>query len=361
MGRVRNLALLASCLGAIGALMHCSSNGSTGGQTTGDAGAPEASLADQTTAPDAQEDVSSEQDASDQGASGDADATSSPDGRSDAGGDSLSDPVPASCDAGGMPPVVGGTSACPDDENRQGCPCSTPDASASCWPGDRDNRGHGTCTDGTTVCQQQGNQLVWGSCQGAVLPTTGGAAKAACACFSTGDWSIANLTPCFYFSDAAQTTVTALLSSLPGAGSPTCPNDPSQTPTVAWSTDTLEVDCTGAYTLCYTLKAGDPSNPKATDCTAVRVCAGPQHYAPAGSTQPLPPLPGWKVASSALACAQQVWTSGGYGELSVQGQSDLCEPVERTLGSISYCPGACNGPNPPPSCATCRAGGGGAF
>ena len=337
--------------------MHCSSSDSTGGQTTGDAEAPEASLADQTTPPDAQEDVSSEQDASDQAASGDAVATSSPDGRSDAGSDS----IPASCDAGGMPPVVGGTSACPDDENLQGCPCSAADASASCWPGNRDNRGHGVCTDGTNVCQQQGSQLVWGSCQGAVLPTTGGAAKAACACFSTGNWSIANLTPCFYFSDAAQTTVTALLSSLPGSGSPTCPNDPSQTPTSAWSTDTLEVDCTGAYTLCYTLKAGDPSNPKATDCTAVRVCSGPQHYAPAGSTQPLPPLPGWKVASSALACAQQVWTGGGYGELSVQGQSDLCEPVERTLGSISYCPGACNGPNPPPSCATCMAGGGGAF
>src|SRR5436305_1120338 len=70
------------------------------------------------------------------------------------------DPPPQFCylDGGAFPPpkVPGGTPDCPDDKNREGCPCPKLGETAPCWPGLRINRNLGICKDGTTTCQQLG-------------------------------------------------------------------------------------------------------------------------------------------------------------------------------------------------------------
>src|SRR5437016_5172716 len=49
------------------------------------------------------------------------------------------DPPPMFCtlDGGALPPppIPGGTIDCPDDKNREGCPCPTLGMTAACWPG----------------------------------------------------------------------------------------------------------------------------------------------------------------------------------------------------------------------------------
>src|SRR5262249_36316580 len=111
------------------------------------------------------------------------------------------DPPPMWCgpDGGNKPPTPGGTVECPDDKNREGCPCTTEGQMAACWPGLRANRGIGICKDGTTTCITKGEtQKVWGPCMGYVLPQPGATkGKEACKCFSAGQWAIANLSPCF--------------------------------------------------------------------------------------------------------------------------------------------------------------------
>src|SRR5438477_13107811 len=67
------------------------------------------------------------------------------------------DPPPKWCGPdGGVPQTPGGTPECPDDKNREGCPCPTEGMKASCWPGLRANRGLGQCHDGVTTCQKFG-------------------------------------------------------------------------------------------------------------------------------------------------------------------------------------------------------------
>ena len=267
-----------------------------------------------------------------------------------------------SCDAGGMPPAVGGTTECPSDENREGCPCTSVDASAACWTGARTNRGAGDCHDGTTACTAEG---VWGACSGEVLPLSmeGGNDKAACDCFSTGIWQIANLEPCFLSTtDAAGNSTVIAFASTPG-NPVTCPFDQNTgAPTVptSWSTDTLRVDCSGQYTLCYTLKAGDAQNQAPTDCVVAQSCTT-AHYAPGGATVTFPPLPGWISTSAQAACVVQFQNMGGYAALSVTGQTDECQTIGRVFQTVTYCPASCNQPNPPASCGTCTNGGGGAF
>ncbi len=268
------------------------------------------------------------------------------------------DPPPTSCDGGGMPPPVGGTPECPTDKNLPGCPCSPAGATAACWTGLRANRGHGDCKDGMTTCMMTNETgLAWGPCNGEVLPVPGATGKAACHCFSTGHWDIANLSPCFVFNDPSMTTVQEAIATDATTGQ--CPSDFSMAPT-NWSTDTLTVDCTGNFTLCYTIKAGDPKNPQPTDCVMAQSCVT-AYYPTANMQFTMPDLPGWITSGAMTSCAQQFYMTGGYGEMSVNGQSDQCELVNEVFQHVTYCPVACNGPNPPSMCSMCQAGGGGTF
>lgn len=269
------------------------------------------------------------------------------------------DPPPMSCDGGGKPPPdPGGTPECPGDKNLPGCQCPTQGAKAACWTGLRKNRYHGACKDGQTTCQINGESMLsWGPCVGETLPS-GMTGKAACDCFSGGHWALDNLSPCF-FSDASNKVVATTSTYLQG-GTIQCPADSSAAPAEVWANDTLQADCTGTFKLCYSLKAGDGANPQPGDCTIISVCAE-GYYSPANSTVTLPPLAGWLADPATLACQQKFVDSGGYGEMSVTGQSDECEMIDKVFQHVTYCPLACNGPNPPAMCAQCMAGGGGNF
>jgi hypothetical protein len=270
------------------------------------------------------------------------------------------DPPPTSCDGGGMPPPVGGTPDCPSDKNLPGCPCSPVGSTAACWTGLRKDRDHGDCKDGTTTCEQVNEaQTEWGPCNGEVLPVQGATGKAACECFSTGYWNVANLSPCFFTeTDANNNTTNGAISTI--GSTMMCPTDFSAAPTEPWSTDTLSADCTGSFTLCYTIKAGDPKNPLPTDCVIATSCSS-SYYGTANATQTWPPLPGWLAPTSAAACVTQFENTGGYGQMAVNGQSDECELVDKVFQTVTYCPLSCNMPNPPAMCSSCMAGGGGTF
>jgi hypothetical protein len=271
-----------------------------------------------------------------------------------------SDPPPTTCDGGGMPPPVMGTPECPSDKNLPGCPCTTLGQTAACWTGLRKDRDHGDCKDDTTKCVLEGEtDLVWGPCNGEVLPVAGATGKAACGCFSTGHWAVANLSPCFYSStDGMGNTTQGAISTL--GSTMMCPSSFTSAPTESWSTDTLSADCTGSFNLCYTIKAGDGKNPQASDCVIAQVCSQ-SYYSVANVIQMWPDLPGWLSPASAASCVQQFETSGGYGQMSVDGQSDQCELVDEVFQTVTYCPLSCNMPNPPAMCSTCMAGGGGSF
>src|SRR5262245_11768236 len=61
------------------------------------------------------------------------------------------DPPPMYCGVdGGSAMIPGGTPDCPDDKNREGCPCTEKGKKTVCWPGLRANRGLGFCRDGET-------------------------------------------------------------------------------------------------------------------------------------------------------------------------------------------------------------------
>jgi len=172
-------------------------------------------------------------------------------------------------------------------------------------------------------------------------------------CFAHYNWLLANESPCFVFSDPSMTTLQEMIST--DATTQQCPADFSMAP-ASWTTDTFTADCAGHYRLCYTLKAGDPSNPKPTDCTVVQSCAEGDDTL-ASMAQTWPSLPGWLVDGAQLACAQQFSDSGGYGEATATGNPTGCGAVSVVLGRVTYCALSCNSPNPPASCATCVAGG----
>jgi len=262
---------------------------------------------------------------------------------------------------GGAPPTPGGTPTCPSDKNRQGCPCPTPGMTAACWPGLRVDRDLGQCKDGTTTCvsDDEGLGQVWGPCVGYVLPTPGATGAAACQCFSSGQWNIANLSPCFY-TEQGMSAVYGAASVLSG-GSITCPSTvfPPTAPTT-WSTDTLKVDCAGTFNLCFTIKAGNPASPQASDCVVGQACVSAD-YPTANTVQTFPPLPGWADSTPAqAACAAQFQATGGYGQMTVQGKSEYCEGIGADDGgapmvfnTVPYC-GADAGPS-------CQSGGSGTF
>ncbi len=266
---------------------------------------------------------------------------------------------------GGMlppPPLPGGTPECPDDKNRQGCPCTTLGEKRACWPGLRANRGLGICRDGETTCSRSGELgLAWGPCEGYVTPVPGATAGAdACKCFSAGRWAIDNLVPCFYTSSGQDVGTT---SSVIQGGKPACVamSQPLQKPSSPWSTNTLTVDCIGHWKLCYTLKAGDAKNPLPTDCVISTTCTEGD-YSEANKPQALPQLPAWVAASTAqIDCAKKFKATGGYGEMSVDGTTVTCDKVQKVFNRVNYCPLRCNENPMLPECTNCGSGGSGGF
>jgi hypothetical protein len=107
-----------------------------------------------------------------------------------------------------------------------------------------------------------------------------------------------------------------------------CPPASATPPTSVgpFSTNSLTVDCTGEFTLCYTIRAGNAMTPSPNDCVVGESCTT-QWYREANVRQTFPVLPGW-VGRDA-ACAQRFITSGGYGEMSVRGVSSECRRSQR--------------------------------
>lgn len=302
------------------------------------------------------------------------------------GGDQYAyDPPAPWCGPGGSapPPPPGGTLECPDDKNKPGCWCDNVGEKAACWTGLRKHRGLGVCKDGVTECKRiTETTRGWGPCEGEVLPQAGATRGApACGCFSLGQWKLNNLSPCFH----------TFCSIDPGAGNP-CPaanitgiyarstlnstgkceplaqtaSPPLPVPGEIWSTDTLKVDCAGKFKLCYELKAGSYDNPQPADCSLTKVCVEAD-YPTANVEQPFPDLAGW--SSPDAACAKKWTETGGYGEMSVIGESVRCDKIDDGAGSsfvfnrVKYCPRKCeNGANPTdPECQGCLQGGSGEF
>lgn len=281
------------------------------------------------------------------------------------------DPPPQWCgpDGGSTPPQTpGGTPECPDDKNRQGCACPTVGAQAPCWPGLRVNRSLGQCRDGVTTCTSLGELgAAWGPCQGYVLPTAGVTKGAgACRCFSAGQWALTNLSPCFISSNGS--VIGAVSTWVDNTGVSRCPssvtNPPSPQPGTTFTANTLNVDCAGHFKLCYELKAGTASAPKATDCSVVKVCTEAD-YTAVGQPQRFPDLPSW--TSTSTACAAQFASTGGYGEMSVVGKSVRCDAIDDGSGAalvfnrVQYCSLSCNTNPTGPGCSGCGQGGSGSF
>jgi hypothetical protein len=299
------------------------------------------------------------------------------------------DPPPKFCviDGGPAPPAITGTEDCPSDKNKPGCGCTTVGEKAACWTGLRVNRHNGVCKDGTTECKQTSeNTKAWGPCESEVLPTVGATkGAAACKCFSIGQWKLANLSPCFReYCNVVPDPVTGCPAANvsgyfavstyddDGAGpNPAKCTDqgttpPGPLPPGPWTTDTLKTDCAGRFTLCYALKAGDFANPQAGDCTLTKQCVTGD-YAVENVEQPFPPLPAW--ASPDQACAKQWNATGGYGEMTVVGESVLCDKVDDGAGNafvfnrVKYCPSKCRDMANMglPECMNCQQGGSGEF
>lgn len=178
---------------------------------------------------------------------------------------------------------------------------------------------------------------------------------AASGCFSQGTWQIDNLSPCFFSPSGDAATTEGAISTIQSGQLFECPSDFTAAPTDTWSTDTLTTDCTGHYTLCYTLKAGSATNPQASDCVVIQVCSEGD-YLTANQPQPWPDLPGWISTGDESACAKTFTEAGGYGLKSVSGTPTGCASITKTLGTVTYCPLSCNQPNPPSLCATCVSG-----
>ena len=294
----------------------------------------------------------------------------------------INDPPPQGCDGGGKPVTLpGGTPECPNDKNLQNCPCPTEGQRAACWPGYRKHRNRGNCADGETTCVRTGeNQLKWGPCQnytgidpGTKLPvgTTG---KAACLCFSGGFWQIDNTSPCFFCTTTGcpTGTTTGAVSTLQQGEAGTAANCPPTfaKPNEPWSRNRVTADCNGFFKLCYTFKAGDSTNPQPTDCIMQQVCTSTR-YDGAGAgdggadvAEEFPPLPAWITSGAQNECAKKFVDSGGYAEMTVEGESDECDKVPfKQFQRVRYCALKCNDPanRVLPECANCTNGGGGPF
>jgi hypothetical protein len=187
----------------------------------------------------------------------------------------------------------------------------------------------------------------------------------ACGCFSKGKWSLTNLSPCIFRGDQ-----TYLYSSVLGpmknlmCGGPFANDEIPPAPEEDWTESTLNVDCEGQFHLCFTIKAGDVDNPKASDCVIHQVCTD-VWYGEAGVTQDLGTFPGWNTTDS--ACSTKFDEEGGYGEMSVEGSSIECDEVGDGSGGAyvfhrtNYCPPSCQSTPTKPECVNCITGGSGSF
>ncbi len=285
------------------------------------------------------------------------------------------DPPPMVCledgTMGPAPEPPGGTPECPDDKNREGCRCDTPGETAPCWPGRRVNRNRGICMDGTTTCEAFDEfSGRWGACVGAVLPVEGAElGPQACQCFSQGTWIIDNTSPCGITNPAGG--YSAAVNTIPPTGGEiACPPAPWDGPPAGvWSNNRLTVDCEGRFELCYTIRAGDIEDPQDTDCIVADSCIPETWYRERGVEQEMPPLPSWHTSDG--ACVTSFFADGGYGEMSVRGQSVECEMIDDGSGEryvfnrVAYCPLFCNNPADPmydeARCSSCRTGGSGMF
>jgi len=279
------------------------------------------------------------------------------------------DPAPLMCGPEGMqsaePP--GGTPNCPDDKNREGCPCADEGEKAACWPGKRVNRDHGICKDGMTTCSRTPEfGLRWASCEGYVLPKENAVAGPdACDCFSSGLWNLSNLAPCIFHSTTGKTYLYS--SKLTADNKIDCGSnipEPPPVPDGDWSKSVLNVDCAGEFELCYAIKAGDVQSPRANDCVIMQHCEQ-VFYMTASVDQALPSLPAW--SSTEPECAGQFERSGGYGEMTVKGRSVECDVVDDGDGNpyvfhrTDYCPPSCQETPDAPGCRECQTGGSGMF
>jgi hypothetical protein len=282
----------------------------------------------------------------------------------------INDPAPPMCGADGKmtaPATIPGTSECPADKNRTGCPCPEVGKKAACWPGLRQNRNHGVCKDGITTCQANTEFApAWGPCEGYVLPTAGSTqGPDACRCFSNGSWGLDNLVPCINTEGSKHYIYSSHQDAQNGYACDGVTMTPPPKPTTEWTTSSLTVDCAGQFELCYTMKAGQASDPKTADCTVMHACVS-AWYAEAGKTQTLPKLPGWVATDP--ACVESFVNSGGYGEMSVLGKSAECDPVDDGQGKplvfmrTTYCPADCATNPTRPGCNTnCSVSGSGKF
>jgi hypothetical protein len=238
---------------------------------------------------------------------------------------------------------------------------------AACWPGLRVHRNRGICEDGTTICRQDPEfGPRWGPCEGFVLPDEGAnAGPRACGCFSSGTWAIDNIAPCIFTASSGNTYLYS--SRLAANGSLDCGSDvpePPPTPEGNWSDNTLNVDCGGAFELCFTIKAGDVADPRADDCVIMQHCVD-VWYPEADQTQALPPIAAW--SSPNTACAREFEQRGGYGEMSVLGESVACDVIDDGEGTpyvfhrTNYCPPSCQDTPNTPECRECRISGSGMF
>jgi len=291
-----------------------------------------------------------------------------PDGGTAADSFFINDPAPPYCgpEADRPADMPTGTVDCPSDKNREGCPCPQNGMSAACWPGKRLNRNHGICKDGMTTCMDTPEfGLRWGQCNGYVLPQADAlAGPNACRCFSAGTWQLSNLAPCIVKANSGTYLYSSTLSA---DGKIQCGSniaDPPPVPSEDWGTSLLNVDCAGQFKLCYTIKAGDAENPHPEDCTVMQTCVD-TWYPQASTDQSLPSLPGW--VSTDTACAAQFEQSGGYGEMSVIGESIECDVVDDGKGNpyvfhrTDYCPPSCQSTPDTPECRVCQTGGSGMF
>ena len=292
----------------------------------------------------------------------DLDATTSPDAFF------VNDPPPPYCgpDEDHMVELPSGSADCPSDKNREGCPCPKAGMEAACWPGKRLNREHGICQDGMTRCTDTGEFVLrWAPCDGYVLPVEGATSGAeAFRCFSKGRWAFSNLSPCIYRGNEGTWLYSSKLNDDGSLNCGSVPDEPPAVPDGIWSTSTLNVDCAGQFTLCFTIKAGDVKNPEDSDCVVMETCHD-VFYEEAGADQMLPDLPSWSSPDS--ACAADFDARGGYGEMSVLGESVECDVIDDGNGEryvfhrTNYCAPSCQMDMSMPGCAECRTGGSGDF
>jgi hypothetical protein len=187
-----------------------------------------------------------------------------------------------------------------------------------------------------STCVRDDEEFAWGPCEGAVLSCDGGDGS----CFSSGRWDIDNTTLCIQGRRLGGVLSDVAISSTPYTTQDCYDPAVAQRPPIAWSRHRITADCPGAYTLCFTVRAGDASRPAASDCVLAESCVDVDYDA-AGRMQELPELPSWLADRS---CSAEFYTGGGYAELSVRGTTRSGEEVgrpgaPRVIKRVPYCSG----------------------